>query len=299
MKKIHLDGFFLKILAMVFMTLDHIGYFLLGMDPYGDSLPHRIGFIFRIIGTMALPLFVFLLAEGMKKSSRRGLYLLRLGILWAGLVAVDSVLTYAFSSSFGYNPFNDLILIGTMLFCLGLKGYRKIFALLPGAVLSFVYGMQLYAIIVDVHIYWFPSVLMPGYSIVGLLLGLAFYCIPKLNRVIGKSYAKKIDLDYELFEKSETHQRLENLLSSAALFFVVLLIWGIGYIQIREGVYLDPLPMTGDGVSIPPHSYCALAGILLLLYSGKRGYDSKWWRIFTYAYYPVHLALLWALFQLI
>ena len=47
-----LNGFQLKILALVFMTLDHIYYFFNGILP--------IPYIFTIIGRLAMPIFVFL-----------------------------------------------------------------------------------------------------------------------------------------------------------------------------------------------------------------------------------------------
>ena len=46
-----LNGFQLKILALVFMTLDHIYYFFNGILP--------IPYIFTIIGRLAMPIFVF------------------------------------------------------------------------------------------------------------------------------------------------------------------------------------------------------------------------------------------------
>ena len=58
-----LNGFQLKILALVFMTLDHIYYFFNGILP--------IPYIFTIIGRLAMPIFVFLSTEGFRHTKNR------------------------------------------------------------------------------------------------------------------------------------------------------------------------------------------------------------------------------------
>ena len=60
-----LSGNALKLFALVFMTIDHIGYLLL--DNY---IP------FRIIGRLAFPIFAYMIAEGCKYTKNRARYLL-------------------------------------------------------------------------------------------------------------------------------------------------------------------------------------------------------------------------------
>ena len=48
-----LSGNALKLLAALFMTIDHVGVLL---------LPHVI--VLRILGRLALPIFAFMIAEG-------------------------------------------------------------------------------------------------------------------------------------------------------------------------------------------------------------------------------------------
>ena len=65
-----LDGFQLKLLALVIMTIDHIYYF-------GSSLT-VMPEILTLIGRIAAPIFVFFVTEGFVHTHSRGRYLLRL-----------------------------------------------------------------------------------------------------------------------------------------------------------------------------------------------------------------------------
>ena len=58
-----LSGNALKILAAIFMTLDHMGLML---------FPNQI--LFRILGRLALPIFAYMIAEGCKYTRNRGKY---------------------------------------------------------------------------------------------------------------------------------------------------------------------------------------------------------------------------------
>ncbi len=66
-KKAGLDTFWLKIIAIASMTLDHIGYVF---------FPQQT--IFRIIGRLAFPIFAFLIAEGYSHTKNILKYELRL-----------------------------------------------------------------------------------------------------------------------------------------------------------------------------------------------------------------------------
>lgn len=62
-----LTGNQLKILAMVTMTLDHVGLSLLPQYP-----------VLRLLGRLAMPIYAFLIAQGCRHTRSRGRYLLRL-----------------------------------------------------------------------------------------------------------------------------------------------------------------------------------------------------------------------------
>ena len=91
-----LSGNALKIIALVSMTIDHIGYIL---------LPELIWM--RIVGRIAFPLFAFLIAEGCKHTKYKLKYFLLifgLGVVcqlfsyfFAGQTKLNILLTFSFS----------------------------------------------------------------------------------------------------------------------------------------------------------------------------------------------------------
>ena len=65
-----MTAFVLKIIALATMIIDHTG----------AVFPHYFGLEFRVIGRVAFPIFVFLLAEGFRHTRSPYMFLVRLGI---------------------------------------------------------------------------------------------------------------------------------------------------------------------------------------------------------------------------
>jgi len=63
-----MNAFALKIIALVTMIIDHIG----------AVFPETFGFEFRVIGRVAFPIYVFLIAEGFRHTKHPGKFLARL-----------------------------------------------------------------------------------------------------------------------------------------------------------------------------------------------------------------------------
>jgi len=63
-----MNAFALKIIALVTMIIDHIGV----------VFPETFGFEFRVIGRVAFPIYVFLIAEGFRHTKSPGKFLARL-----------------------------------------------------------------------------------------------------------------------------------------------------------------------------------------------------------------------------
>lgn len=80
--KAGLDSFWLKVIAIISMTVDHIGYVFFPQMQ-----------IFRIIGRIALPIFAFLIAEGYSHTKNVRKYELRL-FLFALISALPFYLVF-------------------------------------------------------------------------------------------------------------------------------------------------------------------------------------------------------------
>lgn len=119
-----LSSFVLKILACIFMAIDHIGFVL---------FPNQI--IFRIIGRLAFPLFAFFIAEGChysKNKIKRFLLIFVMGLayllfyyVYTKTFYVSIFITFSFSIFFIYllmdikkKIFEKKLLIGIPLFIL-------------------------------------------------------------------------------------------------------------------------------------------------------------------------------------
>ena len=123
-----LSGFWLKIIAILTMTIDHLGFFM------GNDTPLAI--TFRFIGRLSLPLFCFLIAEGVIHTKSFKKYALRLGIV-ASLISIPIIIDEALFITGGLlkmegNIFIDLLLGALAVYCLmQKKWYFKLLALLP------------------------------------------------------------------------------------------------------------------------------------------------------------------------
>ena len=79
-----LNGNVLKILAAIFMVIDHVGLMF---------FPYEIAF--RILGRFAFPIFAFMISEGAKYTKNKLKYLLTI----AGLAFICQVVFFVFSNS--------------------------------------------------------------------------------------------------------------------------------------------------------------------------------------------------------
>ena len=290
-----LNGLVLKILAIVFMTLDHVGLFLL---TYLGST-NMVGVVFRNLGRIAFPLFAFMLAEGMRKSHHKEKYLLRLALMWALILIAQVVLYYGFNVSAirtSSNAFADLLVGGAFLYCLKyLHGKKKTLALIPLAIVLGSYAFQVCILNIN-GLSNAPYFLLPGYSLFGFLMIVGFFYAKNIVDKISAKYLDGSGQSLESFQETRSYQGLLNMLCACALFLVTIICWGVSYIP---GVQLDVVVMHAAQNGQVAESWCLLAILPLLLYSGKRGPDSKAFRIFTYAYYPMHIAIIFGIFYLI
>ena len=286
-----LNGFALRIVAMTFMVIDHAGVLL---SNYQTDVGGNVGtviWVLRLLGRIAFPLFIFLLAEGMHYTRNGWKYMGRIGIIYGLILLAEIIYIFGLARNPslangdfpGRNPFTDLVLVGFVLFALNQKGAKKLFALIPAGIIILACTCSYIEAARAITISWFPYFLRPDYGMLGLCFGLGFYFARPIAKALAKKACQAYDVPLEDFMATPDYRRNINAIGIFFFLASTLIFWGISYV-------------TYDLYNMGLQSYCLLAIPFLFLYSGKRGYDSKWFRIFSYAFFPVHLVILFLIF---
>ena len=273
-----LDGFVLKILAIVFMTIDHIGVFLNSFENLQKIVP-----IFRIIGRLSFPLIIFLLVEGIIHTKNIGKYFIRLGLVALAFLIGQLFVYYVISDNASMlSPALDLLLTAACVYLLKRKDKLSFLAILPLAWTIFVLIIRNYEIVHVTEIKWVPFFLRPDYGIYGPLLGIGFYYANDLAKLFLSSKEQTKAFIGTTYERTTV-----NVIST-----VVLIILTIGI------CFIDQNAMH-TYYSIPWQVYSLFAFIFILLYSGRRGYNAKWFQYGCYIYFPMHFIILYLIFSLL
>ncbi len=274
-----LSGFILKIMAIFFMTCDHVGVFLHLHVIAGDFAT-----ILRIFGRLAFPLFIFLLVEGVRHTKSIAKYFLRLGIL-AFVFFIGQLIYYIFISknlTGMYSPMIDLLLSATTIYLLKRKDKFSFLAILPVAWAIFVLVIRNYESVHLTDVTWLPIFVRPDYSIYGPLLAIGFYCVFEFAPLFLKSSEGTKNLVGTTYEQTTV-----NVMSAIVLIILTTLM-----------VFIDRNAMH-TYFSMPWQIYSLFAFIPILFYSGKRGYNAKWFKYGAYIYFPTHLIIIYLIFALI
>lgn len=272
--KLFISNLTLKIIAIILMTLYHIGLFLTNVNP-------TLANIFEIIGVSAFPIFIFLLNEGLRNTKSIKKYLLRMSL--TGLIVYLSVLVISFTSSlklykFG-NIFIDLflfILIYYLLFIDKDKSSYLYFAIIL-IYFIFTFLVKISVISLPETLYKIIGGLFPQYSLYGLGIFLIY-------EIALKIYDKKIKERDESFFENKKYKISKNIIYCIILATFSILSYSFTYI----GDYL--------GVDNVLTTYIVLASIFIIFYSYSKGYNSKIIQYSFYIYYPLHLLIIYLIF---
>ena len=129
---------------------------------------------------------------------------------------------------------------------------------------------------------WLPVFLRPDYTIYGPLLGIGFFYSFEIAPLFLKSNEGTKDLAGTTYE-----QTTANVMSAVVLILLTIAI-----------IFIDRNAMH-TYFSMPWQIYSLFAFIPILFYSGKRGYNAKWFQYGAYIYFPMHLIIIYLIFALI
>ena len=273
-----LSGFVLKVLAIVFMTLDHIGYFL---EKYENLTV--LADIFRILGRLSFPLFIFLLVEGVIYTRNIKKYFLRLSLLALAFLVGQLFYYFVISKNASMlSPAVDLLLTASLVYLLKRKDKYSFLAIIPFAWAFITMLVRNYEITNYTRLTWWPFFIRPDYTLYGPLLGIGFYYANDLSVLFLKSNEGTKDWVGTTYERTT-----KNIMSAV---FLILLTVAFAFMD-KQGLHLV--------FSIPWQIYSLFAFIPILFYSGKRGYNAKWFQYGCYIYFPAHLVLIFLIFSLL
>ena len=260
-KYLVLSHFILLIIAVVSMTLNHIGIFLLYED-------HQTLLELSVeVGRITFPLFAFMAIQGVYKSSNNLNYALRLLVLGFAIDLVSFVVTGVYIG-------NVMVELGLGVLTLSLLNRKDIFsffAIVPAALM----------IMSDFDSVPFET----EYGTYGLVLMVAFYCAEQLGEAYLTHYSEttRVDKDYL---REENLRKYQNI---AAIILLVLI--GIVY-----SIYGNMYPNSPFIFMEPKfQDFAIFAGVFIFFYSGKQGIHNMWTQGIFYMYYPLHIALLYAI----
>lgn len=285
-----LSNFFLKIMAIIFMTCDHVAIFIAQYDySYYDSNGY---YILRYLGRLAMPLFVFLLIEGIFKSKNRWKYVLRMGIACIAIMIPYIIIEY-FAKSIkieGNNAFIDLFMLSLMFtLFLDKRKYIKPLSLLPLFYLIFSSTIDMVEMGNEMIILWFPRFLRAGYGIYALILAVALFLCRPLADISARKMADQMGTSVEIIRETSDYQGIINIFSIIMMIVTHVLMWIVFCYLIPQYDFLD---MNYQALGL-------FALIPIIFYNGKRGYNAKWFQYGCYLYYPLHLVIIYVICELV
>lgn len=261
-----LSAFWLKIIAMVTMIFDHIGAIIL----FHYSINEPSSFLaslyepFRIIGRFSFIILAFLVVDGVKHTSNKIKYLSRLLILSLVMTLGELCFTHTYSG----NPITTLFLGALTIVLLNLPKFYKLTACIP----------CIYVILSDLDIIPFKN----EYGIYGFFLIIGFYLSLVVSKFLLEYYSSVNNLDIEIFANEQMIHKY-RLIISCIFIFSYNLAWYLIYPSWNN------IPLIDMSLQV----YSTFAIFPLFIYSGKRGYNSKWFQYGCYIFFPAHILIIY------
>lgn len=259
-----MSSYHLKLIALLFMTIDHLG-------AYGFSVPvfRKYYSVFRVLGRIAAPLFLFTLTDSIRKTSNQGKLLLRLYFAAVLVGATTTFMNYFFGNSLGEYAQDNIFFtyFYTAIYCILIEKIR-------GSVLShnwektLLLSMMLLAVSVFPH---FLSLVFWQLHVKSQFLQDLFYsfvCSP-----LKVQYTPLFCIMGVIMYFSKA-----SYTKAAVFIFFSMLSYSLRFSSyLQESIFSDFFGY--------PQYWMILAAPFMLLYNGSRGKGRKW---LFYMYYPIH-----------
>ena len=286
-----LSSFWIKIIAFLTMTIDHIGWALAEFVGENYFLVNPC----RFIGRFALPLFCFMIVEGVIHTRHFGKYALRLGIMATAISIAMVVVEYApifkgFSMWGEGNIFIDLLLGALAVYLLKRKEiWMKLLSVLIVAFSVVSFAVNCYEAGAHALVYWFPFFLRPQYDWLSIMMMIGFAFAYVLKDWALEYHESKTGIEKASLEGTFLSRNLANVFAAGMLIVISTVFYVAGVVMAQDFVYWN------NGLQ----AAAMFSGAFILLYNGRRGYNAKWFEYGSYLYYPLHLILIFGIAMLL
>lgn len=256
-----LNTFQIKLLALIFMVIDHIGAFIPGTPIW-----------FRYIGRLSAPLFLFCLVWGMDYTKNRTKYIIRLFVAAVGMEVFWAIINRVPElnvSAHHNNIFMTFFCVAVFIELFfprewNLSKKKKILPLLLTFVLAF----------------------FSEWGIFGCILGVLLYKYKDTKKTLTYAYVGCC-VYYEFVSVTAFYARLAYFAEYH---------WGIlgelfkALCAIMTGQIYAFTPMVLHGLYWEDYQWMMIGALpFMLLYNHKPGRKWKW---FFYVFYPLHMLVL-------
>ena len=211
------------------MVCDHIGLALVAFFPYDMDAIHTSN-ILRGFGRLALPLFIFMIVEGVIHTKSIKKYLLRLGIMAGIITTILIIVTYVnFGDRFNLVPlqgvgniFIDLLLTAFTIYLLKQENnYLKFLILLPLSISFASFFVKAYEYATGAAVHWYPNWLYLQFDWMSIVLGIGFYYSYKIADFYIENTTAKNGVDKSIWEANGKYRLLVNIISLSVILFVI------------------------------------------------------------------------------
>lgn len=305
--------FQIKLIALITMFIDH---FAMVFGYYGVGLfSSKTTYLLRSIGRIAFPIFAFNISNGLEKTKSREKYLERL-VLFAFISEIPFVLMHYGGDSIMQNFTSFFEIFSNLKFNLSLEPL-EILALISTNILVFYFFqyknkkfclfyllasslsiISLYSLPYRVYIldptklnvfYTLFTGAFVSYILDSIILRFKKFDGKKLIEIV--LLAIMAGLTIFVFTKNSDYGY-----KGVLLIFLLYVFKKIKFLQLITltcwlyFTYYYPIPM-GEEISLL-FVFSLVSVLVAFLYNGKKGYNNKVFRIFTYIFYPLHISLL-------
>lgn len=273
-----LDSYHIKWIALITMFIDHTGVIVL-LPFLGPS--HGLYVLFRLIGRLAFPLFAFMVVEAMTHSSRPLRYIQRLALMGLFIGVAIAFLTFLNFDVFAGNIFVDLTLGALTLYLMSHRRlWVRFFSIFPFLYIALI---QVYEASIRVE-FTYANAIRADYGIYGFTLMLGFF--------IAKKYVNwSRNRNGNPTPSSLTWLDIQHVAMTSG--FSLLLINLAWYVLFLINPSNPELSFMGA------QSYALLSMFFIFRYSGKLGHAPRWFKPFTYAFYPLHFIVIYLIYELV